>query len=924
MINALQPHTVKKNILLNQFLKLFIFIASTILLTSSFKSFAYAAVSQAQIEQFKKLPPAQQAMLAKQMGVDVNSLKKQMASNDSDTSTQNTEIFPRGTQFDFQGNPLLEEQVIEDQYSLQSSDQLQAFGYDVFANAPQTFAPMMDIAIPANYIIGPGDKISVQIFGKEKQDMELAVNREGQVTFPAHGPITVSGLSFVDMKKLLTSTIKEKIIGVDVAVGIASLRSMRVFVLGDAFKPGPYTLSSLSSMTHAIFAAGGVSDIGSLRNIQLKRAGKLISTLDLYDLLIHGDSRGDLLLQSGDVIFVAPKGDAVSIEGEVRRPAIYELNGNNNFKDVLAMAGGLLPTAFAKTTRVERYNQDALRSVLNLDLLNTNDLAKKVNAGDAIHVMKAAKTFQQSVTLIGAVTRPGMYQWQIGQRITDILPSINANLLQSADVNYGLIVREVDYDRNIEILQFDLAKAIAFPELNHNPQLQPNDKVLIFSNLVNVSEQQVTLDSLAYTEEKLIIKEQDLAKEKFKEKQFWRKYGDSQKMQELKSSQLDSVKLAKQSIAELSGGKVEEELDLTKLNLFSRQRLLIPIIEQLKRQGKSGQPILLVEADGEVKYPGIYPLAKNARIGDLINAAGGLTESAYLSRAEVTRNVITNNTAQVSSVAINLAEALTENGNDNILLSSKDRLNVHQIPAWSENNVVELRGEFVFPGKYTVRRGESLADLIEKAGGFTPFAYQQGSVFTRVQLRNLERQNLLKLTADLRVEMASKSMSDENYTQDYADMKQMLADMANVQPVGRLVLDLPKLIADANYDVALEAGDVLYVPTKKNAVNVIGQVQVTSSHMYDNTLSAEDYLAQSGGIKKRADEERIYIIAANGSIRMLDEGNWFTNNADNTLRPGDTIVVPLDAEYMNNLALWSSVTTIVYNTAVAIAAISGI
>jgi polysaccharide export outer membrane protein len=726
------------------------------------------------------------------------------------------------------------------------------------------------------------------------------------------------------MKKLLTSTIKEKIIGVDVAVGIASLRSMRVFVLGDAFKPGPYTLSSLSSMTHAIFAAGGVSDIGSLRNIQLKRAGKLISTLDLYDLLIHGDSRGDLLLQSGDVIFVAPKGDAVSIEGEVRRPAIYELNGNNNFKDVLAMAGGLLPTAFAKTTRVERYNQDALRSVLNLDLLNTNDLAKKVNAGDAIHVMKAAKTFQQSVTLIGAVTRPGMYQWQIGQRITDILPSINANLLQSADVNYGLIVREVDYDRNIEILQFDLAKAIAFPELNHNPQLQPNDKVLIFSNLVNVSEQQVTLDSLAYTEEKLIKKEQDLAKEKFKEKQFWLKYGDSQKMQELEANELDSVKLTKQSIAEFSGGKVEEELDLTKLNLFSRQRLLLPIIEQLKRQGKSGQPILLVEADGEVKYPGIYPLAKNARIGDLINAAGGLTESAYLSRAEITRNVITNNTAQVSSVAINLAEALTDNSDDNILLSSKDRLNVHQIPAWSENNVVELRGEFVFPGKYTVRRGESLADLIEKAGGFTPFAYQQGSVFTRVQLRNLERQNLLKLTADLRVEMASKSMSDENFTQDYADMKQMLADMANVQPVGRLVLDLPKLIAEANYDVALEAGDVLYVPTKKNAVNVIGQVQVTSSHMYDNTLSAEDYLAQSGGSKKRADEDRIYIIAANGSIRMLDEGNWFTNSADNKLQPGDTIVVPLDAEYMNNLALWSSVTTIVYNTAVAIAAISGI
>jgi polysaccharide export outer membrane protein len=367
----------------------------------------------------------------------------------------------------------------------------------------------------------------------------------------------------------------------------------------------------------------------------------------------------------------------------------------------------------------------------------------------------------------------------------------------------------------------------------------------------------------------------------------------------------------------------KNEVNLKELTLFSRQRLLLPIIDKLKRQGKSGQPILLVEADGEVKFPGVYPLAKNTRITDLITAAGGLTESAYLARAEITGNVIVNNMAQVSSVTVNLGNALTNVKTDNILLSPKSRLNVHQIPAWSENNVVELRGEFVFPGKYTVRRGESLADLIEKAGGFTPFAFQRGSVFTRVQLRKLEQKNLLKLTADLRLEMASKSMSDNNYTQNYADMQQMLIDMGKVEAVGRLVLDLPKIMDDDDYDVALEAGDVLYVPTKKNAVNVIGQVQVTSSHMFDNNFSAEDYLAQSGGSKKRADEERIYIIAANGSIRMLDQGNWFTNDTDK-LQPGDTIVVPLDAEYMNDLTLWSSVTTIVYNTAVAIAAISGI
>ena len=901
-----------------------ILLISTFLLASlPLKALAANQISQQQMEQFKKLPPSQQEALAKSMGVDLDSIKGQLSKGGSSEEKKNTETFPRGTQFDAEGNPLTQEEI-EELEKLEESDELKPFGYDVFANSPQTFAPIMDIAIPADYIIGPGDKISIQVFGKEKDELELTVNREGQIIFPAHGPFTVSGLSFNEMKRLLTARIKEKVIGVDVVVGIASLRSMRVFVLGDAHKPGPYTLSSLSSVTHAIFAAGGISDIGSLRNIQLKRAGKLVTSIDLYDLLIKGDSRSDVLLQSGDVIFIAPKGNTISVEGEVRRPAIYELSQKENFNDVLAMSGGLLPTAFAKTTRVERYNQDSLRTVVNIDLTKESDLVKEAHAGDAVYVMKAAEMFEQSITVIGAVTRPGKYQWQTGQRITDIFPNIDSHLLNSADLNYSIVVREIDIARNIEILQFDLAKAISSPNSADNIVLQGNDKVLVFASVIKLIDSKINLDSLAFTQDNLAKKEQELAKEKYKQKQFWLKYGDSEQVAQLDSDEAAAAKLVEQSIAQFSGGELEEELDLKELTLFSRQRLLMPIIEKLKRQGKSGQPIQLVEADGEVKFPGVYPLARNARVSDLIAAAGGLTESAYMVRAEVSRNQIINHRAQQTSLMFSLSSALAGDEKDNVLLSSKDRLNIHQIPAWSENNVVELRGEFVFPGKYTVRRGESLADLIAKAGGFTKFAHQEGSVFTRVQLREIEQQNLLKLTADLRIEMASKSMTDQNYSQSYVEVQQMLADMANVQPVGRLVIDLPKVISNKNYDVLLEGGDVLYVPTLKNSINVVGQVQVTSSHIYDINLSAEDYLAQSGGSKKRADEGRIYIISANGSIKMMESGNWFSSDAGDNLRPGDTIVVPLDAEYMNNLALWTSVTGIIYNSAVAIAAISGI
>ncbi|MCP4985676.1 MAG: polysaccharide biosynthesis/export protein [Colwellia sp.] len=903
-------------------------VAAILVFSFSFVSYSsqtFAAdISPQQLEQFKKLPPSQQEALAKSMGIDINSVKRQLtASGSSNEESQNTEKFPRGTQFDAEGNPLTDEEF-EGLEKLEESDELKPFGYDVFANAPQTFAPMMDIAIPAGYVIGPGDNISIQVFGKEKSDLELKVNREGQIIFPSHGPFTVSGLTFDEMKRLLTARIKEKIIGVDVVVGMASLRSMRVFVLGDAFKPGPYTLSSLSSITHAIFAAGGISDIGSLRKIQLKRAGKLVKTLDLYELLIDGDSSNDVLLQSGDVVFVAPKGSTISVEGEVRRPAIYELKDNSDFNDVLTMSGGLLPTAFAKTTRVERYNRDALRSVVNIDLTNKNDLAKAAQAGDAVHVMKAAEMFEQSITVIGAVTRPGKYQWQAGQRITDVFPNIASHLLESADLNYSIVVREIDIARNIEILQFDLANALSAPDSEDNLLLQGNDKILVFSSVVKLIDTEINLDSLAFTQENLAKKEQELAKEKYKQKHFWLKYSGEEEISQFDKKTAAAAKIIEQSIAQFSGGELEEEQNLKELTLFSRQRLLLPIIEKLKRQGKAGRPIQLVEADGEVKFPGVYPLAKNGRITDLIVAAGGLTESAYMVRAGVTRNQIVNHMSRQSSIDINLRAALNGEEKENFLLSPKDRLNIHQIPTWSENNVVELRGEFVFPGKYTVRRGESLADLITKAGGFTKFAHQEGSVFTRVQLRELEQQNLLKLTADLRIEMASKSMTDKDYSQDYAEVKKMLADMANVQPVGRLVIDLPKVIADEAYDVLLEDGDVLYVPTLKNSINVVGQVQVTSSHIYDASLSADDYLAKSGGSKKRADEGRIYIISANGSIKMMDSGNWFTSDAGDNLKPGDTIVVPLDAEYMNNLALWSSVTTIIYNSAVAIAAISGI
>jgi len=893
------------------------------------------SISPQQLEQFKKLSPAQQKSLAQSMGVDIRTIQKQMSSSKTSTNenatTKNQQYFPRGTTFDEFGNPTLKDDLDEKIDQEEEDDGTpKPFGYDVFANAPTTFAPTMDIAVPAHYIIGAGDVLNIQVFGKENLDFELEISREGKVIIPELGPFSVAGLTFSELKKYLANEIKNKILGVDVVVTLADMRSLRVFVLGDAFKPGSYVLNSLSSITHALFAAGGINEIGSLRNIQLKRGGKLVATLDLYDLLISGDSSDDLLLKSGDVVFVAPLGKQVTVAGEVRRPAIYELIGSETFADVVNMSGGLLPSAFPTSTVVERYNKNNLRSIVNVDLSNNNALSSPVNAGDYIKVMATTELFEESITIIGAVSRPGNYQWVPGQKITDLLPNIHAYMLDDADLTYSLVIREKNIGRNIDILQFSLFNAIADPLSSDNIVLSPRDKVLVFSNIEVPSLDIKALSSLALTKKELLEKEKEEAENRHEEKLFWEYYGDNEQSTSMYgetevNKAEETLKQTFASIDKLSVDTDEVEPEARELNFFSRKRLLAPVIEQLKRQAAAGEPLQLVEIDGAVKTPGMYPLAINSKVSDLIKAAGGLKESAYLTNAELTRNEVVSNQARKLAMKIDLNSALRGDKGKNVRLKSKDRLNVHHIPAWQENHIVELRGEFMFPGKYTIQRGETLRTLIERAGGFTDFAYLDASLFTREKLKKLELQNLVKVSENLRMEIASKSLSQRENTAsiDYEQTSQLLADLTNVEPVGRLVLDIPLIMSDERFDVILEDGDVLYMPVKLNSVNVVGQVQVATSHIHKNNFSAFDYIKLSGGIKKQADEDRVYIIKANGAVQIPSDNNWFSSN-DQGLKPGDTVVVPLDTYYMEDLTLWSSVTQIIYQSAVAVKAISGL
>nr|WP_231615078.1 SLBB domain-containing protein [Pseudoalteromonas sp. SWN166] len=865
-----------------------------------------------QIEQFKKLPKAQQEALAKQYGVDLSTITGTNQSNNQNNTEQQNSIGERA-------EPEKEKLTDEERFK-PKADELKPYGYELFAGEPTTFMPSENAAVPDTYIVGPGDQLKINFYGKESNSYEVIVDREGRISIPDLSPVEVAGLTFAEIKELIKVKVEQEVIGVKAFVSLGQLRSMRILVLGEAYKPGSYSVSSLTTVSHALFVSGGVSDIASLRNIQVKRAGKVVANFDLYDLLINGDSSNDIVLKPGDAVFIPSVGAQVIVEGAVKRPAIFELKKGESAKQLLAMTGGLKPNAYAKSAIVERFNFDR-KEVLSVDF-SKSQINYIPQDGDRIRFNSVSSQYKNSVSLIGAVARPGNYQWHQGKRISDVLKSVRGDLLPQADLSYGLVIREININGDIEAHQFDVAQAI-IKNSENNLQLQSNDKIVIFSRFEEKEAELSALANMALSQEQQEQQQKADQWHKFEQKEFEKYIGVNQEDEELV---LEDNKIL--TIAEISKRKAkekeEQELKPEDYALFSRHNLLAPIIAKFKQQASVQQAMQLVEISGNVTFPGIYPLMVGGEVKDLITAAGGLLESAYVKQAEITR-IVASDGSKIEHLRLDLESAMKGDLQSNITLQSKDSINVFAIPNWQENVKVELKGELKFPGTYTIRRGETLTELLERAGGFSRFAEQKAAVFTRTSIKEQEQKQLARLSTELRRDIASKSFQNSvsSSTLSYEEMNMLLNDLASVEAVGRLVIDLP-LIVNNQQNLVLQDGDTLYVPSKRDSISVIGEVNYSTSHLYKTGVSVDDYIALSGGLKERAAEDRIYIIKANGSVKIPNTGGWFAANNSDQLEPGDTIVIPMDAGHMDKLTLWSTATQILYQLGVAVAAIGSL
>ena len=733
---------------------------------------------------------------------------------------------------------------------------LKPFGYDLFEGVPSTFAPVSDIQVPLDYIIGPGDNFNVLLYGNEPSNYELTVERDGRINFPKLGPIIVSGMTFSAARAAIEQRVSGQIVGAHVSVTMGELRSIRIFVLGEAEKPGSYTVGGLSTMTNALFVSGGVKKIGSLRNIELKRNGHLVTTLDLYDLLLHGDTSSDRQLIAGDVIFIPPIGRTVSVYGAVRRPAIYELKTEKTVAQAVDLAGGLLPDADEKTGQLERILQSRLREMQNIDLTVPAGRSMELANGDKLRIPSIRPTLENSVKLSGYVFRPGEFEYHAGLRLSDILSF--DELRPNADLHYIMIRRLVPPEERVQVVSADLQRALNSRGSAADPELRPRDEIIVF----NLSS--------------------------------------------------------------------------------SRERILEPIIRDLELQANPDSPEQIVSIDGRVKAPGRYPLEPAMHVSDLIRAGGSLEDAAYRGQAELTRyQVVDGDARQTELIPVNLAAIWRGDTAADLQLKPYDVLVIKPIAMWMEPGNIELKGEVRFPGTYPIHQGETLSSVLQRAGGLTPSAFAEGAVFIREELKKREQDQLEILATRLQSDLAALSLEvvasgaaapnatagAGNASQSLIIGQQLIGQLRDTKPVGRLVINVDRIMKGnqgAPGDVLVREGDKLLIPKQTQEITILGEVQSPTSHVYLAGLTRDDYIARSGGTTQKADRKRIYVVRANGDVISGQRSGWFRRSQSVEMRPGDTIVVPLDTERVRALPIWQAVTTIIYNLAIGLLAVNSV
>lgn len=821
--------------------------------------------------QLKSMSASDQRELAKRYGLDLEEML-----GITDVERENRSRPALGSQ----GEPL--QQVDLEEYKLERKEdnfrdedvkaESLRFGANLFDSEVSTFAPVDNIPVPEGYRLGVGDELRVMLIGKEQGDFLLLIDRDGTVTLPKLGSVVLSGLTFPEAKVLIEKKVNEQLIGSEAILSMGSLRSINVFIAGEVKRQGNYSVSALSTLSQAVYIAGGISDIGSFREVQLKRKGEVVQIFDIYDLLLYGDNSGDVRLQNGDVVFVPVAGPQASVAGAVARPATYELRKGDTIRDLLNMAGGTLAKANPQQTVLKRYRSgSALPFIENLKLMESDSLDKLVRDGDALSVPIKADRVSNPITIEGDTELEGVVGWEEGIRIADLFQNLDGDVRRNADLNLSLIVRRKNSLNEIEVFPFSLTEAVLEESSKNNVELQPFDRILILPNPTG------TLEEVSESSN----------------------YSD---------------------IAAFSELVATSERNFSTKNKKLRSELIMPIVEQLKRQTRSGERAQVITVSGAVREPGVYPLIGDGVIEDVVALAGGFTDAAYLERVEV-RRIQLNDAQEAQVMILNVDLSTTSNASFNLI--GRDTIQINTIPNWSTEDTVELTGEFVFPGTYTIFEGETLASLIERAGGFTKEAFLNGAQYFSATARASQAQQLQRISASLRRRLDSRNTLGES---EISGQSNFVENAVDEELLGRVVVDLPGILNGSRAaDTLVENGDTLYVPKYTKTIAVVGEVYEPGTFRFEEGMTLAEYIEVAGGTTTFALRRNTYLLKADGSVRFYRANSLrrlvgFNAGIMNRIEAGDAIVVPTNLDYDPPIARINSITNVVFQSLTSIAA----
>jgi len=797
-------------------------------------------------------------------------------------------------------NPYADVPSLYDLYSQygRRSPQLVRFGDDVFRNGTGNFDQLpMDLPAGPDYVLGPGDGVNINLWGGVSERLRRVVDREGKISLPETGSVQVSGRSLGDVQRLVQISLQGQFRDVQADVSLARLRTIRIYVVGDVERAGAYDISSLSTPLNAVFMAGGPTSRGSLRTLRHYRGNALVQEVDVYDLLLHGIRNGVERLQSGDTVLVPPLGPEITVEGMVRRPAIYELHGEKDLAEVLELAGGVLSSGTLRHVDVERVQAHESRTMLRLDIPENNNQETvnkaleefAVQDGDKIKISPILPYADKTIYLEGHVFRPGKYAFRDGMLLTDLIKSYN-DLLPEPSKLHAEIVRLNPPDYTPQVIAFNLEEALTSKE--QPVALKAFDTVRIFSRFDFEDPPIITVtgevrdpgdhltNGAARVRDAVYLAGGLTSDASTESVQILRRTGDNKLV-------VLSVNLQKA----LAGD------DQDNLSLEPKDRLIIH-----RNLAKVDPPTVTIE--GEVGRPGKYPLGQDMTAAELVRTAGGFKRGAYTEAADLTRYTVEGGQSVVGEHDnVQIARALAGEPDTDMRLRDGDVLTIRQLAGWRDvGAVITVTGEVMHPGTYGIEEGERLSSILERAGGLRSDAYPYGAIFERVQVRELEEHNRAELLQNVEQQGATlKSEPDSDADKKAAKEAALLQwqstveRLQNTPPQGRMVIHVArdsKRWKNTAADIQVRAGDTLYIPKVPTSVMVDGAVYNPTAVAYKPGKSAGWYLGQAGGPSNTAYKKGVFVIRADGSVVGGSRGLFGGGVETAELRPGDMVVVP--------------------------------